>query len=91
MKILILNVILFAGLVLLFVYPSFYTSPPIDCLAGCSGIKGLPLNYYDFSGGAFGSELNIDMQNLILDVIFWNIVSSIVTFAIAKKLLNSKH
>lgn len=81
MKKLLITILLFITLSILFVYPSFYTFTPIDCIAGCRGTKGLPFTYYEFHGSGIiipGQKTNyteIDNQNLILDLAIWLIVS----------------
>ena len=93
MKKLLLLLLLFLVFLLLFIYPSFYTFPPVDCLAGCRGLKGLPFTYYEFHGsGVFIPEqktasTDIDYKNLVLDLGVWFVMSSVIVnigFAISR-------
>jgi len=88
-KKILISISLFIILSLIFVYPSFYTQPPIDCLAGCTGKKGLPLTYYIVRGGGVlmhdseGRILTpggtaIDRKNLIIDLVFWFVISLVL-------------
>ncbi len=67
----------FLVLMIVFVYPSFYTIQPVDCLAGCIGYYGLPFNSFVFHGSGImlpnepGRGTEIIYKNLILDTVIW--------------------
>lgn len=85
----ILITILYATLVLIFIFPSFYTFPPVDCIAGCLGTKGIPFTYYKFYGDAFGNRLEISYQYLLLDLIIWFIIVLLPSLIYSK--IKTKH
>lgn len=74
------------------VYPSFVTSPGIDCLAGCSIGKGFPFPYHKiYSGGAVGmpSSAVINYNYLLYDVIFLLVIASAV-YLLVKRYVQGK-
>jgi hypothetical protein len=85
-KVLIITFIILTGI---FIYPSF-RFPGVDCLAGCSMPKGLPLAYDVFHGSGIvgGSSREFLIGPLILDIIIWFLVAVLIAkviFAVKQK------
>jgi len=79
-------IIIFVVLIGVFVFPSFRFSG-VDCLAGCSMPKGLPLPYSIFHAGGVifedgsgASSKEFLLLNLLIDLLVWFGVANIFVF-----------
>ncbi len=75
------------------IYPSFVSSPGVDCLAGCAVGKGFPMPYvFTHRGGVVGGSTNeqIYYQALAIDIAFLLLVSTLATWVIKKLIIPRK-
>jgi hypothetical protein len=89
----ILFLITFVIIFLLAIYPSFISSPGVDCLAGCTIGKGFPLPYNVTHIGGIADILpttEIRYQALAIDTAFVFIVSLFVSFILGRLLYRGK-
>lgn len=89
----ILFLILFAIIFIFAIYPSFVSSPGVDCLTGCVIGKGFPLPYrITHAGGIadFPSTTEIRYPALLIDIAFVFITSLSISFILGRSFYRNK-